>query len=57
MVGRVQFHTSGGQLKCSVIVIDGGVDGSHVVVKDSQVTRHFVRTLFDGVDGTLVEPP
>ena len=56
VVGRVQLHTLGSQSKCSLIVTDGGVDCSHVVVEDGQVTGHGVGALFNDVDGSLVEP-
>ena len=56
VVGRVQLHTLGSQLKRSLIVTDGSVDCSHVVVEDGQVTGHLVGAPFNDVDGSLVEP-
>ena len=56
VVGRVHLHTPGSQLKRSLTVTDGGVDCSHVVVEDGQVTGHLVGAQFNDVDGSLVEP-
>ena len=56
MVGRVQLHTPGSQSKRSLMVTDGSMDCSHVVVEDGQVTGHLVGALFNDVDGSLVEP-